>query len=74
MSDPAARYQVDHDVSWISSAAFTCDTIGVNPGERFDALIECNNPGVWAFHCHVLPHAEGRMGMLGMVNALIVQP
>jgi manganese oxidase len=57
----------------LGSAAFTCDTLGVNPGERWDVIIDCNNPGVWAFHCHILTHAEGRQGMFGMVNALIVQ-
>ena len=131
--DPAQRYQVDHDVIWISndslggftingkgfpattpivaqlgqrvlirfmnegvmmhpwhlhgmpmrvvardgyplgSAAFTCDTLGINPGERWDVIIDCDNPGAWAFHCHILPHAEGPKGMFGMVNALIVQ-
>ncbi|HET7677914.1 MAG TPA: multicopper oxidase domain-containing protein [Candidatus Limnocylindrales bacterium] len=58
----------------LGGAGFTCDTLGVNPGERWDAVIDCDNPGVWAFHCHVLPHAEGRDGMFGMVNALIVEP
>ncbi|MEO8625883.1 MAG: multicopper oxidase domain-containing protein [Candidatus Limnocylindrales bacterium] len=58
----------------LGSAAFTCDTLGVNPGERFDVIIEADNPGAWAFHCHILPHAEGPKGMFGMVNALIVQP
>jgi FtsP/CotA-like multicopper oxidase with cupredoxin domain len=57
----------------LGSAAFTCDTLGVNPGERWDAVIECKNPGAWAFHCHILPHAEGSHGMFGMVTALIVQ-
>jgi len=57
----------------LGTAAFTCDTLGVNPGERFDVIIEANNPGAWAFHCHILPHAEGPKGMFGMVNALIVQ-
>ena len=57
----------------LGAAAFTCDTLGVNPGERWDAIVTCDNPGVWAFHCHVLPHAEGAMGMFGMVNALIVE-
>ena len=131
--DPAQRYQVDHDVIWISNdslggftingkgfpattpivaqlgqrvlirfmnegvmmhpwhlhgmpmrvvardgyplgpAAFTCDTLGVNPGERWDVIIDCDNPGAWAFHCHILPHAEGPKGMFGMVNALIVE-
>lgn len=58
----------------LGSAAFTCDTLGVNPGERWDVVIRCDNPGAWAFHCHILPHAEGQHGMFGMVTALIVTP
>jgi len=57
----------------LGPAAFTCDTLGVNPGERWDVVIECDEPGAWAFHCHVLPHAEGMDGMYGMVTALVVQ-
>jgi FtsP/CotA-like multicopper oxidase with cupredoxin domain len=57
----------------LGGAAFTCDTLGVNPGERWDVVIEAKNPGVWAFHCHILTHAEGLEGMFGMVTALIVQ-
>ena len=58
----------------LGGAAFTCDTLGVNPGERYDVLIEAKTAGVWAFHCHILPHAEGTAGMFGMVNTLIVVP
>ncbi|HYH91920.1 MAG TPA: multicopper oxidase domain-containing protein [Candidatus Saccharimonadales bacterium] len=57
----------------LGAASFTCDTLGVNPGERWDAVIECDEPGAWAFHCHVLSHAEGMDGMFGMVTALVVQ-
>jgi FtsP/CotA-like multicopper oxidase with cupredoxin domain len=57
----------------LGSAAFTCDTLGVNPGERWDVVVKCDEPGAWAFHCHILPHAEGSDGMFGMVTALIVQ-
>jgi manganese oxidase len=53
---------------------FRCDTLGVNPGERWDVIVDCDEPGAWAFHCHILPHAEGREGMFGMVTALVVQP
>jgi len=56
----------------LGSAAFTCDTLGVNPGERWDVIIDCDAPGAWAFHCHILPHAEGPDGMFGMVTALVV--
>ena len=57
----------------LGPAAFTCDTLGVNPGERWDVVIKCDEPGAWAFHCHILQHAEGQNGMFGMVTALIVQ-
>jgi FtsP/CotA-like multicopper oxidase with cupredoxin domain len=49
------------------------DTVLVAPGERVDVLIEASELGIWAFHCHVLTHAEGDEGMFGMVTALIVQ-
>jgi FtsP/CotA-like multicopper oxidase with cupredoxin domain len=58
----------------LGSAAFDCDTLGVNPGERYDANITLDRPGVWAFHCHILLHVEGSSGMFGMVNTLIVVP
>ncbi|MGZ6343847.1 MAG: multicopper oxidase family protein [Candidatus Limnocylindrales bacterium] len=65
---------VARDGAALGSAAFDCDTLGVNPGERYDALIKATRPGVWAFHCHILPHVEGADGMFGMVNTLIVVP
>ena len=37
-------------------------------------LIKARTAGVWAFHCHILPHAEAANGMFGMVNTLIVVP
>ena len=58
----------------LGSAAFECDTLGINPGERFDALIKADRPGVWAFHCHILPHVEGPNGMFGMVTTMVVVP
>jgi FtsP/CotA-like multicopper oxidase with cupredoxin domain len=51
---------------------FKCDTLNVAPGERWDAIVLADEPGVWAFHCHILNHAEGPSGMFGMVTALIV--
>lgn len=51
---------------------FRCDTINVAPGERWDAIVVADEPGVWAFHCHILNHAEGPTGMFGMVTALVV--
>jgi FtsP/CotA-like multicopper oxidase with cupredoxin domain len=49
------------------------DTVLVAPGERIDVLVEATELGVWAYHCHILTHAEGPDGMFGMVTALIVQ-
>ena len=58
---------------WDQPAPWKCDTLNVAPGERWDVLVKCNNPGTWAFHCHILPHAESEHGMFGMVTALIVE-
>jgi FtsP/CotA-like multicopper oxidase with cupredoxin domain len=48
------------------------DTVNIAPGQRVDVLVDCQNPGTWAFHCHILTHAEGPKGMFGMVSALVV--
>jgi FtsP/CotA-like multicopper oxidase with cupredoxin domain len=63
---------IDKD-GWPQPAPWKCDTLNIAPGERWDVIIDCDNPGVWAFHCHILPHAEGEHGMFGMVTALIVE-
>jgi FtsP/CotA-like multicopper oxidase with cupredoxin domain len=63
---------IDKD-GWPQPAPWKCDTLNIAPGERWDVIVNCNNPGVWAFHCHILPHAESEHGMFGMVTALIVQ-
>ena len=68
------HFQVVARDGWpLGPAAFRCDTLGVNPGERYDVVIDCDNPGAWAFHCHILTHAEAMEGMFGMVTALIIQ-
>ena len=53
-------------------APFKCDTLNVAPGERWDAIVLADAVGAWAFHCHILGHAEGQTGMFGMVTALII--
>jgi FtsP/CotA-like multicopper oxidase with cupredoxin domain len=58
---------------WMQPAPWKCDTLNIAPGERWDVIVNCNNPGTWAFHCHILPHAESDHGMFGMVTALIVK-
>src|SRR5690606_24021284 len=49
------------------------DTVLVAPGERIDVLVDATELGAWAFHCHILTHAEGPNGMFGMVTAMIVE-
>jgi manganese oxidase len=49
------------------------DTINIAPGERYTVLYKAEAAGVWAWHCHILNHAEGPTGMFGMVTALIVE-
>jgi FtsP/CotA-like multicopper oxidase with cupredoxin domain len=58
---------------WPVPAPWKCDTLNISPGERWDVIVNCTNPGTWAFHCHILPHAESEHGMFGMVTALIVK-
>jgi FtsP/CotA-like multicopper oxidase with cupredoxin domain len=50
------------------------DTVWVSPGERYTVLYKGEDVGVWAWHCHILSHAEGPQGMFGMVSALIITP
>jgi len=52
---------------------YQADTIAVAPGERYTVLVQATEPGVWAWHCHILNHAERDDGMFGMVTAFIVE-
>ncbi|MEP7287395.1 MAG: copper oxidase [Chloroflexota bacterium] len=52
---------------------YLVDTLNVAPGERYDVLVDCEEPGAWAFHCHILTHAESNRGMFGMVTALVIK-
>jgi FtsP/CotA-like multicopper oxidase with cupredoxin domain len=54
-------------------APYQADTLVVAPGERYDVLVRATDPGVWAFHCHILSHVKGPQGMFGMATALIVK-
>ena len=54
-------------------APYLADTVNVAPGERYTVVVDVTEPGVWAWHCHILTHAESDQGMFGMVTALVVQ-
>jgi plastocyanin len=70
-----------------SPQPYAVDTLNVAPGERYTVLIHAEEQfldnagtspfaplGVWAFHCHILNHAERDDGMFGMVTTFIVTP
>jgi manganese oxidase len=68
---------------------YFADTVNIAPGERYSVLVHAEGedvsidptdrttvlgPGIWAYHCHILTHAEGDRGLQGMVTALVVVP
>jgi FtsP/CotA-like multicopper oxidase with cupredoxin domain len=55
------------------SAPYRMDTLWVAPGERYSVLVKAEEVGTWAFHCHIVSHAENDQGLFGMVTAMIVQ-
>jgi FtsP/CotA-like multicopper oxidase with cupredoxin domain len=56
----------------VLDSPYFADTISVAPGERFTVVYTPQDLGVWAWHCHILSHAETTEGMRYMVTALIV--
>jgi len=65
-------YVVAHDGKILDSP-FWADTLNVAPGERWTVVYTAKDAGVWAWHCHILTHAETPEGMRYMVTALIVK-
>lgn len=58
---------------YMLDSPYKVDTLPVAPGERYDVIVKASEPGVWAFHCHILTHVESSEGMFGMVTAMIVE-
>ena len=54
-------------------APYEADTLNVAPGERYDVIVTSIHPGVWAFHCHILTHAESDQGLHGMTTVWVVK-
>ncbi len=52
---------------------YRADTVNVAPGERYSVLVTAEEKGIWAWHCHILTHAERDTGMFGMVTTMIVE-
>ena len=57
----------------LGGAAFTCDTLGVNPGERWDVVIDVRRARRLGVPLPHPPARRGQDGMFGMVTALVVQ-
>jgi Putative multicopper oxidases len=69
------------------TSPYLADTVGVGPGERYTVLVKPDKSkldtlkqtafapfGVWAFHCHIIAHAESNNGFIGMTTTFIVLP
>ncbi len=50
---------------------YRTDTLWVSPGERYSVLVKIEEKGMWAFHCHIVNHAESEDGFFGMVSVMI---
>lgn len=61
---------------WPLDAPYYVDTLTICPGERYTVLITptADEVGIWAYHCHILTHAETEKGLAYMVTALVVPP
>lgn len=75
---------------WPLESPFWVDTLNIAPGERYSVLIQnrpedanieaapgaplAETLGIWAYHCHILTHAENDNGLFGMVTAYVVAP
>jgi manganese oxidase len=55
-------------------APYEADTLNIAPGERYDVIVTSLYPGAWAFHCHILTHAESDFGLHGMTTVWMVKP
>jgi FtsP/CotA-like multicopper oxidase with cupredoxin domain len=44
-----------------SLAGAVRDTVLVPPGRRVVVAFDANNPGLWAFYCHLLYHLDAGM-------------
>ena len=56
----------------VLDSPYFADTVSIAPGERWTVVYTAKDAGVWAWHCHILTHAETPQGMRYMVTALIV--
>lgn len=51
---------------------YTVDTLGMQPGERYDVIVRMNNPGLWMTHDHIEEHTTNN-GMDHGGSMLVVE-
>ena len=49
------------EIDGVRFAGAVRDTVLVPPGRRVVAAFDADNPGLWAFHCHLLYHLDAGM-------------
>jgi FtsP/CotA-like multicopper oxidase with cupredoxin domain len=54
------RFQVV-EINGVRLAGAVRDTVRVPPRQRVIAVFDADNPGTWAYHCHMLYHQEAGM-------------
>lgn len=45
----------------VTGSSWQVDSLDVDNGETYEVAFVADNPGVWMFHCHNLPHAKDGM-------------
>ncbi|HEX2026536.1 MAG TPA: multicopper oxidase domain-containing protein [Nitriliruptorales bacterium] len=56
------------------AARWQGDTFNIAPGERLTVVCDLDQPGTWAWHCHILSHVKRADGsMHGMLTAVVVE-
>ena len=51
---------ITHKDGYPLSSPYYADTVLIGPGERYDAIVKMNNPGLFMFHDHVDKHVTTR--------------
>ena len=54
------RFQVV-EINGVRLAGAVRDTVRVPPRQRVIAVFDADNPGTWAYHCHMLYHQKAGM-------------
>ena len=54
------RFQVV-EIEGVGLSGAVRDTVRIPPGQRVIVVFDADNPGTWAFHCHMLYHMEAGM-------------